>query len=162
MQIGFTIFSPKKGELIARMNDLLYWYMHIGSILLITGILTGSVWASSSWGRYWGWDPKEVWSLVAFLAYAAILHGRWDKLLQPFGVAAVSIIAFQTILMTYLGVNFVLSTGLHSYGMGDSPVVKWMGIVALAEGAFLVWGWMAQRQRERSLVATQTHRPAHA
>ena len=57
----------------------LYWYIHVGSILLIAGILTGSIWAASSWGRYWGWDPKEVWSLVAFLAYMAILHARFDR-----------------------------------------------------------------------------------
>ena len=146
MQVAFTIFKPHRRELIERMNDLLYWYIHVGSILLIAGILSGSVWAASSWGRYWGWDPKEVWSLVAFLAYAAILHARWDKQIGRFGVAAWSIVAFQTILMTYLGVNFVLTTGLHSYGMGDSPVVTAMLLVALAEGAFLAWGWASQRR----------------
>jgi ABC-type transport system involved in cytochrome c biogenesis permease subunit len=147
MQIGFTIFSPRR-DLVARMYDLLYWYMLIGSILLIAGILTGSVWAASSWGRYWGWDPKEVWSLVAFLAYMAIIHGKFDRIIGQFGVAALSIVAFQTILMTYLGVNFVLGTGLHSYGMGDSPVVTWMIIVAVAEAAFVGWGWLAHRRRE--------------
>ncbi len=146
MQVGFTIAKPHRRELIERMNDLLYWYIHVGSILLIAGILSGSVWAASSWGRYWGWDPKEVWSLVAFLAYAAILHARWDKQIGRFGVAAWSIVAFQTILMTYLGVNFVLTTGLHSYGMGDSPVVTAMLLVALAEAGFLAWGWMSTRR----------------
>jgi cytochrome c-type biogenesis protein CcsB len=146
MQVGFTIFKPNDRQLIERMNDLLYWYIHVGSILLIAGILSGSVWAASSWGRYWGWDPKEVWSLVAFLAYVAILHARWDKQIARFGVAAWSIVAFQTILMTYLGVNFVLTTGMHSYGMGDSPVVTAMVAVALAEAAFLAWGWIKTRQ----------------
>ena len=148
MQIGFTIFAPEKEEVIDRMADLLYWYTMVGSILLITGILTGSIWAASSWGRYWGWDPKEVWSLVAFLAYAAILHARWDRMIGPFGVAAISILAFQTILMTYLGVNFVLGTGLHSYGFGDSPVVRWLVIIAVAEIAFLAWGYAAHRKQE--------------
>jgi len=148
MQIGFTIFAPRRSELIEKMSDLLYWYVHVGSILLIAGILSGSVWAASSWGRYWGWDPKEVWSLVAFLAYLGILHARWEHLLSPFGVAAMSIVAFQTVLMTYLGVNFVLATGLHSYGMGDSPVVFWMAVVAAAEAAFLGWGWARQRRRQ--------------
>ncbi|WP_242354775.1 cytochrome c biogenesis protein CcsA [Anaeromyxobacter sp. SG64] len=151
MQIGFTIFAPRRTDLTVRMSDLNYWYMLVGSILLIAGILTGSVWAASSWGRYWGWDPKEVWSLVAFLAYMAIVHGRFDKLIGQFGVAALSIIAFQTILMTYLGVNFVLGTGLHSYGMGDSPVVNWMIIVALAEAAFVTWGFLAHRKQEQAL-----------
>ena len=151
MQVGFTIFSPGKVELIDRMYDLLYWYMFVGSILLVAGILTGSMWAASSWGRYWGWDPKEVWSLVAFLAYMAILHAKVEKLIGQFGVAAISIAAFQTIIMTYLGVNFVLTTGMHSYGMGDSPVVMWMVIVALAEAAFLAWGLVAYRKNRAIL-----------
>ena len=147
MQIGFTIFAPRRQDLVARMADLNYWYMFVGSILLIAGILTGSVWAASSWGRYWGWDPKEVWSLVAFLAYMAIVHGRFDRFIGQFGVAALNVIAFQTILMTYLGVNFVLSSGLHSYGMGDSPVVTWMIVVGVVEGLFVGWGWLAYRRQ---------------
>ena len=144
MQIGVLIFAPAKREVAFRMNDLLYWYTFVGAILLIAGIMTGSIWAASSWGRYWGWDPKEVWSLVAFLAYLAILHGRFDRLLGPFGVAALSIVAFWTILMTYLGVNYVLATGLHSYGFGGSGVVRWMLLVAAAEGLFLTLGWFSQ------------------
>ncbi len=153
MQVGYTIFAPKRGELIERMSELHYWYVMIGSILLITGILTGSMWAASSWGRYWGWDPKEVWSLVAFLAYLAILHARWNGMLGPFGVAAWSIVAFQTILMTYLGVNFVLSTGMHSYGFGDSPIVTWMIAVAAAELAFLAAGFVAHRRHAPAALA---------
>ena len=140
MQIGVQIFAPARRETALRMNDLLYWYTHVGSILLIAGILTGSIWASSSWGRYWGWDPKEVWSLVAFLAYLAILHGRFDRLIGVFGVAALSIVAFWTILMTYIGVNFVLSAGLHSYGFGGSGVVRSMLVVGAVEGLFLAVG----------------------
>ncbi|MEY2667840.1 MAG: hypothetical protein RJA59_478, partial [Pseudomonadota bacterium] len=151
MQIGFTIFAPTKVAVIDRLYDLLYWYMFVGSILLIAGILTGSMWAASSWGRYWGWDPKEVWSLVAFLCYMAILHAKVDKMIGQFGVAAISIGAFQTILFTYLGVNFVLTTGMHSYGMGDSPVVMWMLITALVEVAFLAWGWVAFRKNRHML-----------
>lgn len=146
MQIGAALFAPRDLELPDRLYDLLYNYMFIGNILLITGIITGSVWAASSWGRYWGWDPKEVWSLVAFLAYMAILHAKLDRRIGKFGVAAVSIVAFQTILMTYLGVNFVLATGMHSYGMGDSPVVKWMLLAALAETVFLVAATVAHRR----------------
>jgi cytochrome c-type biogenesis protein CcsB len=151
MQIGFTIFAPGKVEVIDRLYDLLYWYMFVGSILLVAGILTGSMWAASSWGRYWGWDPKEVWSLVAFLCYMAILHAKVDKQIGQFGVAAISIAAFQTILFTYLGVNFVLTSGMHSYGMGDSPVVMWMVITAVVELAFLGWGWVAFRKNRHLL-----------
>jgi cytochrome c-type biogenesis protein CcsB len=146
MQIGTQAFLPSRRSLALKMADLQYWYIHVGSILLVTGILTGSMWAASSWGRYWGWDPKEVWSLVAFLAYMAILHARAERLISDFGVAAWSIGAFQTILMTYLGVNFVLASGLHSYGFGDSSVVLWMLVVALAEAAFVAVAWARSRR----------------
>jgi cytochrome c-type biogenesis protein CcsB len=159
MQIGIGLFAPKRHELVARMNDLLYWYMHIGSILLIAGIITGSVWASFSWGRYWGWDPKEVWSLVAFLAYLAILHARHQRYIGPFAVAAISIAAFWTILMTYLGVNFVLTAGLHSYGFGGSSVVNGMLGVALLEIGFVTAGWIAYRRNGRHRADTGASRP---
>ncbi len=153
MQIGLAAFGKGKGSLVEKLYELLYWYMHVGSIFLLAGILTGSVWAASSWGRYWGWDPKEVWSLVAFLAYMAILHLKVDKVIGTFGAAAISILAFQTILMTYLGVNYVLNAGMHSYGMGDSPIVKWMVVVALVEVVFLAVCGVAFRDRKRIVEA---------
>jgi len=149
MQIGIEIFKKDRQDLIRNTNQLLYWYMHVGSILLAAGIITGSIWAASSWGRYWGWDPKEVWSLIAFLAYMAILHGRFDRLIGPFGTAAFSIVAFWAVLMTYIGVNFVLSAGLHSYGFGESSVVQWMVVLALVEIAFLTAGWIAHRRQPK-------------
>jgi len=149
LQIGIEIFGKDRRELVHTTNRLLYWYIHVGSILLAAGIITGSIWAASSWGRYWGWDPKEVWSLIAFLAYMAILHGRFDRMIGPYGTAAFSIVAFWAVLMTYLGVNFVLSAGLHSYGFGESSVVQWMVILALLEIAFLAVGWMAHRRHPK-------------
>lgn len=145
MQLALSAFARGRSETIGNMYDLLYWYIHVGNILLVAGILTGSIWAAESWGRYWGWDPKEVWSLVAFLAYMAILHAKVERLIGRFGVAAISIIAFQTILMTYLGVNYVLGTGLHSYGFGDSPIVRWMVAVGFVELTFVVGCWLRYR-----------------
>lgn len=150
MVLGIELFAPARRDLAERWSQLLYWYLHVGSILLIAGILTGSIWAASSWGRYWGWDPKEVWSLIAFLAYMAILHAKFDLQIRSFGVAAFSILAFWTILMTYLGVNYVLATGLHAYGFGSSNLVRIMVLIAAAEGAFLLAAWSRYR---RSLAA---------
>jgi len=148
--VAVEIFAPHRREMAHRWSQLAYWYIHVGSILLITGILTGSIWAASSWGRYWGWDPKEVWSLVAFLAYMAILHARFDKQIEDFGVAVGSIAAFWMILMTYLGVNYVLAAGLHSYGFGSSNLVTVMAVIAGIELLFLGAGWMAVRRRLRA------------
>jgi ABC-type transport system involved in cytochrome c biogenesis permease subunit len=141
--LGARLFVPRRAELATKWNSLLYWYLLVGSILLIAGILTGSIWAASSWGRYWGWDSKEVWSLVAFLAYMAILHARSDGQIGPFGVAAWSIVAFWAILMTYVGVNYVLGSGLHAYGAGSGNLVNTMLVVALLEAAFIVAAWRA-------------------
>jgi ABC-type transport system involved in cytochrome c biogenesis permease subunit len=141
--LGARLLAPGRPELTSKWSNLLYWYLLVGSILLIAGIITGSIWAASSWGRYWGWDPKEVWSLVAFLAYMAILHARSDGQLKPFGVAVTSIAAFWTILMTYLGVNFVLGSGMHAYGAGSGNLVRVMSIIAVAETAFILVAWRA-------------------
>jgi len=135
--LGARLFAPGRADLSSKWSTLLYWYLLVGSILLIAGILTGSIWAASSWGRYWGWDPKEVWSLVAFLAYMAILHARSDGQIGPLGVAAWSIGAFWTILMTYIGVNYVLGSGLHAYAGGSANLLNTMLIVAAAESAFV-------------------------
>ena len=175
VQLMVMAAAPGRRPLAETIENVHYWFVHIGSILLIAGIITGSMWAASSWGRYWGWDPKEVWSLVAFLGYLAILHARIDHdrmpvwawilvtllgaaligvvgwLLAPmtgakvlalagtavamaifivargqFASALKSVLAFWLIIMTYVGVNFVLGTGLHSYGFGTGAVVKYL------------------------------------
>ena len=83
--------------------------------LLVTGIFIGAVWANVSWGRYWGWDPKEVWALVTMLVYSLAMHSRS---MGPFRNAVFfhifTVVAFLAVLFTYFGVNFVLG-GLHSY-----------------------------------------------
>jgi len=150
MRIGVEIFKPAERAMAMVMDEAHYWYVQIGSIMLIVGILTGSIWAASSWGRYWGWDPKEVWSLVAFLAYMAILHARIDRWIGGFGVAVASIAAFGTILMTYLGVNYVLAAGLHSYGFGGSKIAMWLLFGGLVEAAFVGVGFWAFRRNGKS------------
>ncbi|MCP4591658.1 MAG: cytochrome c biogenesis protein CcsA, partial [bacterium] len=77
-QLFVMAVAPRRRNWIAAIDIRHYWYVHVGAILLLTGIITGSMWGASSWGRYWGWDPKEVWSLVAFLGYLTILHVRVD------------------------------------------------------------------------------------
>ncbi len=151
-QLGVELFRPNDRAAVQKWADILYWYLMVGSILLVTGIITGSIWASESWGTYWGWDPKEVWSLVAFLAYMAILHARSDGQMGSFGVALWSIVGFWTILMTYLGVNFVLGTGMHSYGMGSSNIVRSMLMVGGAETLFLFLCWYQRASREAAEI----------
>jgi cytochrome c-type biogenesis protein CcsB len=86
----------------------------IGFPLLTVGIISGSIWANYAWGSYWSWDPKEVWSLVTWLLYAALLHGRLTAGWQGRRAAIMAIVGFCSVLFTFLGVNLLLP-GLHSY-----------------------------------------------
>ena len=86
-----------------------------GFIFLSLGIVTGAVWANSAWGTYWSWDPKEVWSLITWLIYAAFLHCRFMRGWRGNRAAWISVLGFISVLFTYVGVNLLLS-GLHSYG----------------------------------------------
>jgi len=191
------------GNALTRLVDSLhYWYIHVGSILLLAGIVTGSMWAASSWGRYWGWDPKEVWSLVAFLGYLTVLHVRIDHHRVPrggyalavllaaalfavilgkfdpvtgvkalafsgtavgmlvmvlargqFATALKSIVCFWLIIMTYVGVNYVLGIGLHSYGFGTGAMTRylyWIGGIDLALAALCTALYVGRRPSPQS------------
>lgn len=95
----------------------------IGLVLLTIGNFLGGIWANESWGRYWGWDPKETWALISIMIYAFVLHMRLIPGLRGrYVFNMVSVFAFATILMTYLGVNHLLS-GLHSYASGESAPI---------------------------------------
>lgn len=100
----------------------IYRCIQIGVVLLAAGIILGGVWADYSWGRFWGWDPKETWALIALLGYLAILHGRLTGWIRQFGMAASAILSFSLVIMAWYGVNFVLGAGLHSYGFGAGGV----------------------------------------
>ena len=94
--------------------------MMIGLFLLTIGTFLGGVWANESWGRYWGWDPKETWALVSCIVYALILHIRLLKLTKyTYWFNLLALFGFSSILMTYFGVNYYLD-GLHSYAAGDA------------------------------------------
>ena len=96
------------------IDELTYQMIVFGFLFLTIGIITGSVWANSAWGKYWSWDPKETWSLITWFIYAIFLHLRLMRGWHGKNLAIVSIIGFLGVLFTYFGVNFFLS-GLHSY-----------------------------------------------
>lgn len=98
----------------AMLDELTHQLIMFGFLFLTVGIITGAVWANSAWGRYWGWDPKETWSLITWFIYATLLHARMMRGWQGTRIAAMSILGFAAVLFTYFGVN--LLPGLHSYG----------------------------------------------
>ena len=97
-----------------QLEEFNYQMIVFGFLWLSLGIITGSIWANSAWGTYWSWDPKETWSLITWLVYAALLHARSMQGWRGSRVAWLSIAGFGCVLFTYFGVNFLLS-GLHSY-----------------------------------------------
>jgi len=214
IQLILLAIVPGRRRLIQSVDQLHYWFLNIGALLLFAGIATGSMWGAYAWGRYWGWDPKEVWSLIAYVAYLAILHVRADRGRMPawlqigcvllvgamflklatlfapmtpgqwvimfFAAAGLLIFvigrrdalttAIKSILgawligMTYIGVNYVLGTGLHSYGFGTAEtVVFWATRIGVADLAIIVvctglylfrGGWADLRAAARPLPHT--------
>ena len=127
--------------------------MTIGLYMAAIGTFLGGVWANESWGRYWGWDPKETWALVIVITYAVVLHMRFIPFLKSkltFNIA--SVIAFASVIMTYFGVNYYLANGLHSYAQGEQTgLPMWANIsilVILALCGVALW----RDQRYRSLM----------
>ena len=119
LNLGLYFFAPGRAALLSSLSLFLYRALQVGTLFLATGTMLGGVWASYSWGRFWGWDPKETWALIATLGYLAILHARMVGWIKAFGMAVGSLLGYLLVLMAWYGVNFVLGTGLHSYGFGS-------------------------------------------
>ena len=203
VQIAVMSAAPRRERLAETIDTAHTWYMHTGALLLFIGIATGSMWAAFSWGRYWGWDPKEVWSLVAFLGYMAILHVRVNREHVPawarrigavggvalllfvlwklppvtvpkvlafgaalgamaffvtatgrFSTAVKSILAFWMIIMTYVGVNYVLGIGLHSYGFGTGAIAGRVFLIGSLDLAFVAACALVRSTRVMSIRAS--------
>ena len=124
LNLGIMIFRNKGNAervnlTLKELSLIIELSLTVGLILLVIGNFLGGIWANESWGRYWGWDPKETWSLVTIIGYSFILHMRLvPGLRSTFSFNFFSMFGFSSVLMTYFGVNYYLS-GLHSYASGD-------------------------------------------
>lgn len=113
-----------------RLAGYTYRALQLAVFLLAAGTILGAMWGDVAWGRFWDWDPKEVWALVTLLAYMVILHGRHLGWVSQFGIVLAAVAGFGAIVMAWYGVNFVLGTGLHAYASGAGGQV-WVGAAAL-------------------------------
>jgi cytochrome c-type biogenesis protein CcsB len=119
MSIWKEKYKQRINEIIAELTHINEMTITIGLFMAAIGTFLGGVWANESWGRYWGWDPKETWALIIVLTYAIILHLRFiPKTKNKYIFNLASVLGFSTVIMTYFGVNYFLS-GLHSYAAGD-------------------------------------------
>ena len=114
--LGFYLAGVNNRETTVSLAKFIYRTMKAGLLLLVIGTILGTFWADDSWGRFWGWDPKEVWALITLLFYAAMLHARRIGWVGNFGMAVWSVLCFLVVIMAWYGVNFMLGVGLHSYG----------------------------------------------
>lgn len=144
--IALQLFKPAHDEGRRTVTSLIDKMLQVGLLFLAAGIACGAVWANESWGRYWGWDPKETWSLITFFVYLAVVHARFAGWLKDFGLAASTIVAFMSVVMTYYGVNFVLAAGMHSYGFAEGGRPQ-AATYVIVEFALLVGAWVLYRRR---------------
>lgn len=110
-------------EAVRHHTEQIYTCIKFGVVLLSAGIILGGVWADYSWGRFWGWDPKETWSLIVLLVYMAILHGKSTSWIPPKRFVPLVAGAFMSVMMAWFGVNYILATGLHSYGFSEGGAI---------------------------------------
>ena len=135
---------------ITIINEL---SLTVGLVMLTIGNFLGGQWANESWGRYWGWDPKETWALISIMIYAFVIHARIiPGLKSRWTFNFLSVVAFGSIMMTYFGVNFYL-VGLHSYASGSqviTPSFVWYTVAGVALlGAISYWRWQVNYAKKK-------------
>jgi cytochrome c-type biogenesis protein CcsB len=147
LNLVLMILRNKKNEknisfTILEVSYIIEMALMIGLLMLTIGSFIGGVWANESWGRYWGWDPKETWALVTVLVYSIILHLRKIPGLKSiFALSSLSILGLASVLMTFFGVNYYLS-GMHSYAQGDPPPIPnalYVAIVIIVALVIAAW-----------------------
>lgn len=143
VSLFLMIFTTEKNKVkmdlsIKELTYITEMALTIGLVMITIGNFLGGQWANESWGRYWGWDPKETWALVTIMVYAFVIHMRFVPALRGTWIFNFfSVLAFASVLMTYFGVNFYL-TGLHSYASGEVRTPAYFFYMAL--GSFVIGG----------------------
>lgn len=153
LNLCLIIFRNKKNNKRVSLNIkeitiVIEISLIIGLMLLTVGSFLGGIWANESWGRYWGWDPKETWALVTVLVYAVVLHLRKIPGMNHATLFnSLALISFSSVLMTFFGVNYYLS-GLHSYAQGDTPPVPGAVYVAgVIIAAIIAFAYLAEKRK---------------
>ncbi|MEN6458419.1 MAG: cytochrome c biogenesis protein CcsA [Thermoguttaceae bacterium] len=143
LALGYYLFgrytkpARRPPEACKQLAGFAYTAIQVTVVLLAAGTILGALWADYAWGRFWAWDPKETWALVSLLVYVAFLHARHAGWSGDFGMCLTAVLGFSAILFTWYGVNFLISSGMHSYGSGAArawPIL----LAALVQLSFLV------------------------
>ncbi len=150
-----TLFRILLGQTIQGWVQDFYHYAYrmvqLGCFLLTVGIILGGIWADYSWGRFWGWDPKETWALIADLGFIVLLHARYTGWLTPVTFLACLPVSYLLVIMAWYGVNFILAAGLHSYGFssgGATAVTIFVSVQLCILAAALIKNKMNSRLKK--------------
>jgi ABC-type transport system involved in cytochrome c biogenesis permease subunit len=159
--LAMMAFGKGRKETLHTLSQFTYRAMQIAVLLLAAGTFLGGWWAAESWGRFWGWDPKEVWALIALVCYVIPLHARYIGWVKDFGLAVSAVLCYAAIVMCWYGVNFVLGAGLHSYGFGGGGPwwVFWAGMINI-EWVIIASILYTRRMQPSELLEQTTPAPA--
>ncbi len=135
--LGFYLVGSQQEETIKAQCRCTYESLKVGVLLLLVGTILGGIWADYSWGRFWGWDKKEVWALITLLGYLTILHARHTDWLGNRGLTAGAVLCFTLVLMAWYGVNFLKGGGLHKYGLSGEEGPLYVGTACIMQLAFV-------------------------
>jgi ABC-type transport system involved in cytochrome c biogenesis permease subunit len=154
LNLILMIFRNNKNKIrvnhtIKELVVIIHISLILGLLMLAAGSFIGGVWANESWGRYWGWDPKETWAMVTILVYTFIVHmHKIPGFKGNYAVSAASLVGFGSVLMTYFGVNYYLS-GLHSYAQGEPAPIPSGVYVAIVLVLLLVMVAFVSDKKEK-------------
>jgi ABC-type transport system involved in cytochrome c biogenesis permease subunit len=158
LSLALLAFGRGKAEGLRMLAQLTYRSMQLTVVLLATGTFLGGWWAAHAWGRFWGWDPKEVGALVALVCYVVPLHARYVGWVKDYGLAVAAVVCYGAIILSWYVLNFVLAAGMHSYGfgLGGGPVVL---LASLLNLEWLLVASLLHRRRLHDVPATELSSP---
>ena len=133
-----TVFLPAPCQVFAPIIEML---LKMALLLLIVGTVLGARWADYAWGRFWSWDPKEVWALITILFFAIVLHGKTARYYGAIGITVGALFASIAVIITWYGVNFIFNGSVHAYGGGSESSATLFLFVFIAVN--LLWGTLA-------------------
>ncbi|MDP1880540.1 MAG: cytochrome c biogenesis protein CcsA, partial [Parachlamydiaceae bacterium] len=136
--LGLYIKNQKETALMKQIGEHILQSLYGGTTLLIIGTILGGIWAAESWGRFWDWDPKESWAFISSCFYLIWIHAYRFKRIKFFGLAIGSIVGLLAISFTWYGVNYILGTGLHSYGFGSGGEWGYYAFILIEIGIILI------------------------
>jgi ABC-type transport system involved in cytochrome c biogenesis permease subunit len=136
--LGWGLYYRRETPNMQNLAQCMIQTIYVGTALLVTGTILGGVWAAESWGRFWDWDPKESWAFISSCIYVILIHLYTFRHIGNLGLAVGSVVGLSAIGFTWYGVNYILGTGLHSYGFGSGGEQLFYLFVLLEAGFLLL------------------------